>query len=84
MKVESAGAQRIEDFFRKISLVNDLQMVPEEREWLAEPPPSPKPAQVLLYLGCNLLRTPSLIKVVCGLLRKLHLDFVTVGGPTYC
>ncbi len=39
-------------------------MLPSERTWLAKPPLRPKHTPVVLYLGCNVLRTGHLVKTV--------------------
>ncbi|MBI2916935.1 MAG: (Fe-S)-binding protein [Chloroflexi bacterium] len=84
MKRPPAALQRIGDYFREIRLTNDLQTLPEQRTWLARPPRDPEPRKVVLYLGCNVLRTPHMVQVVTGIFDKLSLDYVAVGGPTYC
>jgi len=38
----------------------------------------------VLYLGCNVLRTSHMIRTVTAIFDRLGLDYVAVGGPTYC
>jgi heterodisulfide reductase subunit D len=38
----------------------------------------------VLYLGCNVLRTSHLVQTVTAVFDLLGLDYVAVGGPTYC
>ena len=38
----------------------------------------------MLYLGCNVLRTSHMIRTVTAIFDRLGLDYVAVGGPTYC
>lgn len=84
MKAGPAVLQRIGEYFREIRLTNDLLMLPSDRSWLAKPPQSPAPKKIVLHLGCNVLRTPHMILVATRILQKLRVDFVSVGGPTYC
>ena len=45
-------------YFREGTVLHGLQSVPEEREWLmAAPKGEVKPAEVVLFLGCNVLKT---------------------------
>jgi len=39
---------------------------------------------VVLYLGCNVLRTSHLVQTVIAVFDLLGIDYVAVGGPTYC
>lgn len=72
-------------FFRELNVVHGLQTTPQEREWLLTPPKGEvKPAEVVLYLGCNALRTSHMIRTVVDIFKLLDVDFVTVGGTAYC
>lgn len=72
-------------YFREMKLLHDLQTTPEERTWLLEAPKPPvRPAQVVLYLGGNVLRQSHLVRTVVDIFRLLRVDFVAVGGVAYC
>lgn len=71
-------------FFREIRLFNQLQTRPDEQSWLTRPPKQPHPARVVLYLGCNVLRTGHLVRTVTDIFRLLGVDHVAVGGAAYC
>lgn len=71
-------------YFGDITVLNNLQMRPEDREWLTKPPRDPRPVDTILYLGCNVLRTPHLVRTVTDIFRLLDVDFALVGGTTYC
>jgi len=45
---------------------------------------APEPKDLLLYLGCNVLRTAHLAKTVIGVLKAMGFDFNTAGGPAHC
>ncbi|MCI0546617.1 MAG: hypothetical protein L0027_04975 [Candidatus Rokubacteria bacterium] len=72
-------------FFGEIRLTHDLMTQPEERTWrLTAPPRDAEPHEIVLYLGCNVLRTAHMVQTVTAVFDRLGLDYVTVGGPTYC
>lgn len=71
-------------FFREIRLFNQLQTLPEEQTWLTRPPKAPRPTPIVLYLGCNVLRTGHLVRTVNAVFDLLGLDYVAVGGGSYC
>jgi Fe-S oxidoreductase len=71
--------------FGEIKLTHDLMTTPDERTWrLAAPEARPGRKPVVLYLGCNVLRTSHMIRTVTAVFDRLGLDYVAVGGPTYC
>ena len=73
------------DYFREIDAPHSLQIVPQGREWvLSVPKGEVKPARVVLYLGCNVLRTAHLVQTVVDIFKLLDVDFVAVGGASYC
>ena len=79
------GTSFYRDYFQEIEALHGLQIVPEEREWvLSAPRGEVKPAQVVLYLGCNVLRTTHLVRTVVDIFKLLGVDFVAVGGASYC
>jgi Fe-S oxidoreductase len=72
-------------YFGEIALTQDLTTLPTERTWrLASPGREPEPHRIVLYLGCNVLRTSHMIQTVTAIFDRLGLDYVAVGGPTYC
>jgi len=73
------------EHFGEITLTQDLTTLPEERTWrLVAPEREPEPHQIVLYLGCNVLRTSHMVRTVTAIFDRLGLDYVAVGGPTYC
>ncbi len=72
-------------YFREITLLHDLTTRPDERRWRLGPPPRDAERHaVVLYLGCNVLRTSHMVQTVTAIFDLLGLDYVAVGGPTYC
>ena len=60
-------------------------MVPAgETPWLERHDPSSHSVDVLLYLGCNILRTAHLAYQTVAVFQSLGIKFTTVAGPQYC
>jgi Fe-S oxidoreductase len=71
--------------FGEITLTQDLTTSPEERTWRLTPPGrEPARHRIVLYLGCNVLRTSHMVRTITAIFDRLGLDYVAVGGPTYC
>lgn len=72
-------------YFGEIRLLHDLTTTPGERRWrLTAPEAQPERKPIVLYLGCNVLRTSHMIRTATAVFDRLGLDYVAVGGPTYC
>jgi Fe-S oxidoreductase len=71
--------------FGELKVLHDLMTTPDERRWrLTAPEREPTPHAIVLYLGCNVLRTPHMVRTVTDLFHRLGLDYVAVGGVAYC
>ncbi|GIX48516.1 MAG: hypothetical protein KatS3mg131_2727 [Candidatus Tectimicrobiota bacterium] len=77
-------AESLAQYFRDIRLLAALQCFPGEQPYEAQPPQQPERKALLLYLGCNVLRTAHLAKTAAAVLRAMGFDFHAVGGPAYC
>ena len=72
-------------YFRDIDVVHGLQTKPDDREWLLSSPPDYiKQSDVVLYLGCNVLRTTHMIRTVTDIFKLMGVSYAAVGGKTYC
>ena len=72
-------------YFGEITLTHDLTTRPDERRWRLTPPHHDEaPHDIVLYLGCNVLRTSHMVQTITAIFDRLGLDYVAVGGPTYC
>ena len=72
-------------YYRDIDVVHALQTKPEDREWLlSTPPDNVKQSDVVLYLGCNVLRTTHMIQTVTDIFKLMGVSYAAVGGKTYC
>jgi len=72
-------------YFREGTVLHGLQVAPEDREWtLSVPEADVKQTDVVLYLGCNVMKTSHLVQTVVDIFKLLEVDFVAVGGASYC
>lgn len=72
-------------YFAEIGLTHDLTTRADERTWRLVPPPrAAEHHDVVLYLGCNVLRTPHMIRTAVAIFDRLGVDYITVGGVAYC
>ena len=71
-------------YFGEINMLADLQFMPGDKPYIDRPSVAPEPKDLLLYLGCNVLRTAHLAKTVIGVLKAMGFDFNAAGGPAHC
>lgn len=70
---------------QSIRLLVGTQMLPEQYRRLTGLSPEMKPrADVIFYLGCNVLRTPHIIFNVMDILEAMQLDYEVLGGVNNC
>lgn len=81
---QTVKAGYVAQLFREVRTLKGLMIRPEERSWLEKPPEHPQSRAVVLYLGCNVLRTPHLAQTVVDVFQHLGEDFVALGGPAFC
>src|SRR5262245_26571064 len=72
------------NYFGEIKLTHDLLTRKEDRSWLLKAPRDGERHDVVLYLGCNVLRTSHMVQTATAVFDRLGLDYVAAGGPTYC
>ncbi|MDO8476715.1 MAG: heterodisulfide reductase-related iron-sulfur binding cluster [Candidatus Rokubacteria bacterium] len=72
-------------YFGEIAVIRDLTTMPEEVGWrTTAPAENDERHPIVLYLGCNVFRTSHMIQTITAIFDRLGLDYVAVGGPTYC
>ena len=72
------------EFYSEIKLIHDLSVPKAEQDWVLTNPKNATPHEVVLYLGCNVLRTSHMIRTVYDIFKMLDVDFVAVGGGSFC
>ena len=72
------------EFYKEIKLIHDLSVPKEDQDWILTHPKDATPHEVVLYLGCNVLRTSHMIRTVYDIFKMLDVDFVAVGGGSFC
>lgn len=75
------------EFTKHVGQIRDFKqlMVPAgEIPWVEQYTHPTRPVDVVLYLGCNILRTAHLAFEVFDVFQALGLSFVAVGGPQFC
>jgi heterodisulfide reductase subunit D len=71
-------------YFAEINTMADLQFMPGEKPYIDRPSADIQPKDLLLYLGCNVLRTAHLARTVVRVLQAMGFEFNTAGGPAHC
>ena len=71
-------------YFGDINLLADLQFMPGEKAFIDRPSAACEQKDLLLYLGCNVLRTAHLARTVILVLQGMGFDFNAAGGPAHC
>ena len=67
------------NYYREIDVLHGLQSAPEERDWLLTTPKGDvKQSDIVLYLGCNVMRTTHLVRTVMDVFKLLDVDFTTL------
>ena len=71
-------------FFRRIQDLKQLQIRAEDVSWVEKHHTPDRAYETVLYLGCNILRTPHIAKQVIDVFTHLGIDFIPVGGVQFC
>jgi Fe-S oxidoreductase len=70
--------------YKLVDLSRQLQLGPREPRWFTRRPPADARADLVFYMGCNIMRTPHIALTVMDLLDRLGVDYATVGGGANC
>jgi heterodisulfide reductase subunit D len=84
-----SGVNPHADYYKRMSqtihLLTALQMEPERyRGLVGHGPGAADEAEVVFYLGCNVLRTPHIVFTVLDILDLLEVDYAVLGGVSNC
>ncbi len=75
------------EFTKHVGQIQDFKqlMVPAGKTpWVEQYTHPTHPVDVVLYIGCNILRTAHLAYEVVDVFQALRLSIVAVGGPQFC
>src|SRR6202167_6045181 len=70
--------------YRRLQDMKKLQIPAESVCWTEQYRPPDRTYDVVLYLGCNILRTPDVAADVVAVFRALEVDFIAVAGVQFC
>ncbi|MDM7999350.1 MAG: (Fe-S)-binding protein [Dehalococcoidia bacterium] len=61
-----------------------LQSKPSERRWLSRAPANPRPAEIVLFAGCQATGMMHTFLETMGILDKMGVGYVALGGDELC
>lgn len=84
--VQQAARQDFKALSDALRLLLSVQLRPEEIQRLLPGAISERqrPAEVVFYFGCNILRTPEIALTVLDVLDRLQVDYEVLGGTGNC
>ncbi len=71
-------------YYRRVQATKALQFPADRVSWVERFGPPERSHEIVLYLGCNILRTPDIAADVTWVFERLGLDFVAVAGVQFC
>ena len=82
------GENEVGDFYGRMSqiikLAVGMQMSPERYQRITGRVGNKKQADIVFYLGCNVLRTPVIVFTAMDILDRLGVDYAMLGGASNC
>lgn len=80
----SRGARVPPSDYKLIDLSLQAQIGEAPPRWFTRRPPPGVRAEVVFYMGCNVMRTPHIVLTTMAILDKLGVNYHTVGGGANC
>jgi heterodisulfide reductase subunit D len=71
-------------YYRRVQELKKLQMPAGAVRWTERYERPARSYEIVLYLGCNILRTPDIAADVAAVFEALGLDFIAVAGVQFC
>jgi Fe-S oxidoreductase len=82
------GDNPVGTFYRRMSqmikLAAGMQMSPERYQRITGRQGNPEQADLVFYLGCNVLRTPVIVFSAMDILDEIGADYAMLGGTSNC
>ena len=84
----AAGDNPTGTYYRRMSqivkLAAGMQMSPQQYQRITGRKGNPERADLVFYLGCNVIRTPVIVFSVMDILDELEADYAMLGGSSNC
>src|SRR5262245_34563520 len=71
-------------YYQRVQDIKKLQIPAHATRWTERYEPPDRAYEIVLYLGCNILRTPDIAADVVAVFEALGLDFIAVAGVQFC
>ncbi len=71
-------------YYQRVQDSKKLQLPKDRMSWIERFEPPDRAYEVVLYLGCNILRTPDIAADVTWVFERLGVDFAAVAGVQFC
>src|SRR5215510_7461805 len=71
-------------YYQRLQDIKKLQIPAGAARWTERYEPPDRAYEIVLYLGCNILRTPDIAADVVAVFEALGLDFIAVAGVQFC
>jgi len=71
-------------YYQRVQDSKKMQIPRERISWIERFEPPERAYEVVLYLGCNILRTPDIAADVTWVFDRLGVDFVAAAGVQFC
>lgn len=81
-----AGKESFRKMARAVCVLSRLQLSPDDLARVSRKarPADAAPPDVVLYTGCNVLRTPHIVLLCLDVLDRLGTEYEVYGGPSDC
>jgi Fe-S oxidoreductase len=72
------------EYFGNVRVLGDLMRSEPSRPWLTALPQEVRQQRLVVWLGCNILRTAHMAETLNDILTHMELDHALLGGPSHC
>lgn len=75
--------ESLADYFGNVRILGDLTRNEDEPVWTGALG-RPQPAKLVVWLGCNIVRTAHIAEALDDILQHMGVDYAMLGGPAHC
>lgn len=72
------------EYFGNVRTLGDLMRSDPARPWMTALPPEVREQRLVVWLGCNILRTAHMAETLNDILTHMGTDHALLGGPSHC